>query len=89
MFAWKSIAHMVLPLGRSGVREIPNETALLGAMHSTLDDTSGWYFFPSLATNLSYWNWYGFPIDYTAVHMTVEVAGFLCVGLVAAWQIKS
>lgn len=167
MFAWKSIAHIALPLGQSGIREIPNEQALLSAMHSTLGDTSGLYFFPSMgsapdamaqydkklatnpsglliyhppgaksltaaqmvtelvteileallaaillsrtristysgrvgfvimlgvvasmATNLSYWNWYGFPIDYTAVYMMIEIVGYLCIGLVAAWQVK-
>jgi hypothetical protein len=163
MFAWKSIAHMALPLGQSGMQEIPNEPAMLGAMHSTLGETSGLYFFPALgsapgamaeydkklaanpsglliyhppgaksltaaqmitelvtemleallaavllsrtristywgrvafvtllgvlaamATNLSYWNWYGFPSDYTAVYIMIEIVGFLCIGLVAA-----
>src|ERR1700722_7361697 len=50
MFAWKSIAHMVLPLGQSGIHEIPNEQALLGAMRSTLGETSGLYFFPAMGT---------------------------------------
>src|ERR1700678_211513 len=155
MFAWKSIAHMVLPLGQSGIHEIPNEQPFLSAMHSTLGETSGLYFFPALgsapdamaqydkklatnpsglliyhppgaksltaaqmitelvtemleallaaillsrtristyfgrvgfvtvigvvaamATNLSYWNWYGFPIEYTAVYMMIEIVGF-------------
>ena len=163
MFAWKSIAHMVLPLGQSGIHEIPNEQAILGAMHSTLSETSGMYFFPAMgaapgamaeydkklavspsglliyhppgaksltaaqlitelvteileallaaillsrtriptywgrvgfvtllgvlaamATNLSYWNWYGFPSDYTAVYIMIEIVGFLFVGLVVA-----
>ena len=43
----------------------------------------------SMATNLSYWNWYGFPIEYTGVYMMIEIVGFLCIGLVAAWQVKS
>jgi hypothetical protein len=167
MFAWKSIAHIALPLGQSGMREIPAEETLLSAMHSTLGDAPGLYFFPSLgsapdamaqydkklatnpsglliyhppgaksltaaqmiteltteileallaaillsrtripdywgrvgfvtiiglvasmATNLSYWNWYGFPIEYTGVYMMIEIVGFLCIGLVAAWQVK-
>src|ERR1700679_3977143 len=165
MFVWESIAHMALPLGRSGIDEIPNEQALLSAMRSTLGDTSGLYFFPSMGsapdamaqydsklasnasglliyhppgaksltaaelatefasefleallaaillsqtriptywgrvgfvallgvvasmvTNLAYWNWYGFPVAYTAVYMTMEILGFVCVGLVAAWR---
>jgi hypothetical protein len=167
MFAWKSVAHMALPLGQSGIHEIPSEQALLGAMHSTLGETSGLYFFPAMGTapdamaqydkklaanpsglliyhpagakgltagemvteflvevlealiaalllsrtlipsyagragfvtllgvvagittNLSYWNWYGFPSDYTAMSVLIEIVGFLCIGLVAAWQIK-
>ena len=42
-----------------------------------------------MATNLSYWNWYGFPITYTAVYMMIEIVGFLCIGLVTAWLIKA
>jgi len=47
MFAWTSVAHMVLPLGDTGIKEIPNEQAVLSAMHSTLGDARGFYFFPS------------------------------------------
>jgi hypothetical protein len=50
MFAWNSIAHMALPLGQSGIHEIPNEPAMLAAMHSTLGETSGLYFFPAIGT---------------------------------------
>src|SRR5437879_6119127 len=42
----------------------------------------------TLATNVSYWNWYGFPVTYTAAYMTTEIIGFLCVGLVAAALVK-
>jgi hypothetical protein len=38
----------------------------------------------AIATNVSYWNWYGFPGVYTASYMFIQVVGFLCVGLVAA-----
>jgi hypothetical protein len=38
----------------------------------------------SIATNVSYWNWYGFPCVYTASYMFIQVIGFLCVGIVAA-----
>ena len=168
MFAWKSIAHVVLPLGQSGIHEIPNEQAILSAMHSTLGETSGLYFFPAvgsapgamadydkklavnpsglliyhppgaksltaaqmitelviemleallaavllsrtriptywgrvgfvtllgllaaMATNLSYWNWYGFPSDYTFVYIMIEIVGFLCIALVAAKLVKA
>jgi hypothetical protein len=172
MFAWSSLAHMVLPLATTGVREIPNnEAAVLAQMHDAMGDTSGLYLYPSfgwksgqssegraaamknydaklatnpsclliyhppgrksfeprsivtefitelieallavfllsqtrlssyaaragfvlvagilaaLPTNISYWNWYGFPGDYTAAYMFTIIVGFLCVGLVAA-----
>jgi hypothetical protein len=38
----------------------------------------------AIATNVSYWNWYGFPCVYTASYMSIQIIGFLCVGLVAA-----
>jgi hypothetical protein len=48
MFLWASLAHMVLPLGRTGVREIPDDGALLNTMHSALGESSGFYVFPGL-----------------------------------------
>jgi hypothetical protein len=38
----------------------------------------------AIATNISYWNWYGFPASYTAAYMTTQVVGILLAGLVAA-----
>lgn len=38
----------------------------------------------AIATNISYWNWYGFPADYIAAYMCIQVVGFLVVGIVAA-----
>jgi hypothetical protein len=166
MFAWSSIAHMVLPLGEAGLQEIPNESELLGAMRSKLGESSGFYLFPAmvregdrsaamtaysqklavspsglliyhppggqtltpgrlvteflaevaealllawlvmqtrlgsygsrlgfaavcgvlaaLVTNISYWNWYGFPGNYTASYMLTQVLGFVAAGLVIA-----
>src|SRR5215472_4945257 len=48
MFVWTSIAHMALPLGEAGINEIPNESAVLGAMHTSLGDNAGLYIFPGL-----------------------------------------
>jgi hypothetical protein len=170
MFIWTSIAHMVLPLGEAGIKEIPNEAAVLAAMRTNLGDKSGLYIFPgpgvgenathhekqeamkkameklktgpsgilmynsarpfslgrylgiefvtevleailavlllaqtgiasfggrvgfvtvtglvaAITTNVSYWNWYGFPAVYTVSYMSIQVVGFICVGLVAA-----
>ena len=43
----------------------------------------------AIATNISYWNWYGFSGVYTAAYMTTQIVGFLCVGLVAALVLRS
>jgi hypothetical protein len=174
MFIWTSIAHMVLPLGHAGIREMPNEPAVLDALQTNLGENRGLYIFPglgagpnpsreakseamrhmgeklasnpsgilmyhprrplnfarllgtefatelleailvvfllaqtqlrtfgarvgfvtvagilaALATNVSYWNWYGFPKRYTAAYMFIQVVGFLCVGLVAALVLR-
>jgi hypothetical protein len=117
MFAWKSIAHMVLPLGQSWaawieilgaksltagqmIAEFVTECleALLAAIllsRTRIPTYAGRVGFvtllgvlASMATNLSYWNWYGFPVDYTAVYIMIEIVGFICVGLVAAWQVR-
>ena len=35
-------------------------------------------------TNVSYWNWYGFPGNYTASYIFIQVVGFFLVGIVSA-----
>lgn len=40
----------------------------------------------SMATNVSYWNWYGFPGNYTAVYMLTAIIGYVLIGCVAAWM---
>ena len=177
MFIWSAIAHMMLPLGHAGIKELPNESAVLDAMKTAVGDKTGLYLFPGLGvgdnptheqekeamthyeeklaanpsgllmyhapkartmtmgkwltieflkqllvsilavfllaqtriisfggrvgfvfviglvaaitTNVSYWNWYGFPGAYTAPYMTIEIVGFLCAGLAAALVLKS
>jgi hypothetical protein len=171
MFVWTSLAHMALPLGEAGIREIPNESAVLSAMQSNIGDQTGLYIFPgpgvgkdatrqekneamkhmaekiaanpsgilmyhapgrpftlgkwlgvefatelveailvvfllaqtriasfsgrvgfvgvagilaAITTNISYWNWYGFPSVYTTSYMLIQIAGFFLVGVVAA-----
>ncbi len=176
MFIWTSIAHMALPLGHAGIRELPNEEKVLAALQTVLGDNSGLYLFPGLgvgdhptreqekeamthyseklannpaglllyyragvrslamgrwltiefltelleailvvfllaqtrigsfagrvgfvfvagilaaiATNVSYWNWYGFPKRYIAAYMFIQIVGFLCIGLVAALVLR-
>jgi hypothetical protein len=43
----------------------------------------------AITTNIPYWNWYGFPSNYTAAYMSIEIIGFLWVGLVAALLLKN
>jgi hypothetical protein len=175
MFIWTSIAHMFLPLGEAGIREIPNEAAVLDAMKANIGENGGLYIFPgpglgpnptreqkheamkhmneklatnpsgifmyyppgrsfsmgrslgiefatellesilvvfllaqtridkfvgrvgfvfvagilaAIATNISYWNWYGFPCVYTASYISIQIIGFLCVGIVAAFVLR-
>lgn len=43
----------------------------------------------AITTNLPYWNWYGFPTNYTATYMMIEIIGYIVVGFVAAAIIKN
>jgi hypothetical protein len=175
MFVWTSIAHMALPLGEAGINEIPNESAVLSAMQSSIGDKTGLYIFPGLGvgknatreqkseamkqmqqriaanpsgilmyhppgrpfafgkslavelaievlqailviwilaqmrigsfagrvgfvliagvlaaitTNVSYWNWYGFPGLYTASYILIEIVGFVLVGVAAGLVLR-
>ena len=42
----------------------------------------------SIATNVEYWNWYGFPGNYTIAIMADKIIGFLAVGLIVAALVK-
>jgi hypothetical protein len=42
----------------------------------------------AIATNVSYWNWWGFPMVYTASYMFIQIVGFFLVGLVAALMFR-
>jgi hypothetical protein len=42
----------------------------------------------AIATNVSYWNWYGFPGVYIANYMLIQVVGFLCIGIVVALVLR-
>ena len=46
MFLWTFIAHMALPLGEAGIREIPNEQAVTAAMQANMGDQPGLFIFP-------------------------------------------
>jgi len=42
----------------------------------------------AITTNISYWNWYGFPGAYTLNAITFLVLGYFLVGLIAAFFVK-
>jgi hypothetical protein len=42
----------------------------------------------AVATNVSYWNWYGYPTDYTVAQIVIEVVAGLSAGVVIAWFIR-
>ncbi len=42
----------------------------------------------AIATNVSYWNWYGFPCVYTASYMSIQMIGFFLVGIVAGLVLR-
>ena len=42
----------------------------------------------AIATNVSYWNWWGFPGNYTAAYIFIQVVGFFLVGVVAAFMFR-
>jgi hypothetical protein len=44
--------------------------------------------FARIVADVPYWNWYGFPLDYTISTMYDDVIGFFLVGLVLAWRLK-
>jgi len=48
MFLWSFVAHMLLPIGTAGIKEIPNEEPVLSAMQGAMNRTSGIYMFPSM-----------------------------------------
>ena len=46
MFIWSFIAHDLLPLGETGIREFKDEAAMLDALKTNLGDAHGLYHFP-------------------------------------------
>lgn len=38
----------------------------------------------AITTNVSYWNWYGFPTDYTLAYGLIEIVGYIVAGAAIA-----
>jgi hypothetical protein len=164
VFVWGAIAHMALPLGEMGIRQIPSEEKVVGTMKDAIHEP-GFYFFPGIdrkksteeeqkaweakikqgpsgvliihpeggeamsprqlgtelgsnivaallaafvvsqvrsgygmrvlvvtlmglfgfvSLSVSYWNWYGFPTDFTTAEAITEVVGWFLAGLAIA-----
>lgn len=47
MFIWSFIAHELLPIGEMGIKQMPNEEAITGALQTNLGNNPGFYVFPS------------------------------------------
>ncbi|HEV2987308.1 MAG TPA: hypothetical protein VG759_02615, partial [Candidatus Angelobacter sp.] len=45
MFLWNFVAHDLLPLGEIGLREIPNEAAVMATMRANMPEP-GLYIYP-------------------------------------------
>ena len=172
-FLWSFVAHDLLPLGKTGIKVIPNEQVVLDSMKANMPE-DGLYLLPGLgvpenatraqqaaamearmhkvetgpsgllvyhpslhfsfgkalmtelatnilqvllavillgqttltsfaarwrfiavagvlaaiSTNISYWNWYGFPGNYTLAYICTVAMGFVVAGLVAAAIVK-
>jgi hypothetical protein len=48
LFAWESVAHLLLPLGQAGIKTIDNEQAVIASLRDNVKQ-SGLYFFPASA----------------------------------------
>jgi hypothetical protein len=42
----------------------------------------------AISTNISYWNWYRFPANYTIANICTIAMGFVCAGAVVAAMVK-
>jgi hypothetical protein len=47
VFVWGFVSHVILPLGEVGIRQIPNENAVVGAMKDAISEP-GLYVFPGM-----------------------------------------
>src|SRR5262245_40826142 len=45
VFFWSFLSHMALPLGEIGVRQLPNQSAVMAALSENVK-TAGFYYYP-------------------------------------------
>jgi len=46
-------------------------------------------FVAAIATNISYWNWYAFPLNYTLSYGLIQLVGYFAAGLAIAWVVPT
>ncbi len=56
MFVWSSIAHMVLPIGEAGIKQISSEEPVLNAIKENIKE-DGFYFFPAMTEGMNNEAW--------------------------------
>ena len=42
----------------------------------------------AITTNIPYWNWYGFPLAYTATYAMTQIVGYVIAGVIAIAVLK-
>jgi hypothetical protein len=47
VFVWGALSHTILPTAKLGIKQIPNEEAVLSAMKASIQEP-GFYFFPGM-----------------------------------------
>lgn len=62
--------------------------AMIGGLISRVAFVTGVGLVVAITTNGSYWNWYGFPLDYTLAYGFIELVGFAIAGVVIALILK-
>jgi hypothetical protein len=53
MFFWNFVAHDILPLGHTGMRQVPNESAVIDTLRTNMGDNHGLFVFPWVDPNAS------------------------------------
>ena len=43
----------------------------------------------AIGTNISYWNWYAFPLSYTLSYAAIQLVGYVAAGLAIAWVVPT
>jgi hypothetical protein len=60
----------------------------VGGVFARASTVAGYGVFGWLCINVPYWNWYGFPADFTLGALVEQGVGWLLVGTVIAWVLR-